>query len=133
MAGNGSGSVLVISADSARAGQVAEVFRPSGMPISIEGRGSAAAAVLGPAGPSVMVLDMSLPELDLQRLREALGDGDTVPEPLEAVERRQIAAMLRYTGGNRRKAAQLLGLARSTLLAKIRRYGLEPALSHAGV
>ena len=103
------------------------------MPISIEGRGSAAAAVLGPAGPSVMVLDMSLPELDLQRLREALGDGDTVPEPLEAVERRQIAAMLRYTGGNRRKAAQLLGLARSTLLAKIRRYGLEPALSHVGV
>src|ERR1043166_7555859 len=107
MTGNGQGSVLVISADSARAGQVAEVFRPSGMPISIEGRGSAAAAVLGPAGPSVMVLDMSLPERDLQRLREALGDGDTVPEPLEAVERRQIAAMLRYTGGNRRKAAHL--------------------------
>src|ERR1041384_2003521 len=109
MTGNGSGSVLVISADSARAGQVAEVFRPSGMPISIEGRGSAAAAVLGPSGPSVMVLDMSLPELDLQLLREALGDGNTAPEPLEAVERRQIAAMLRSTGGNRRKAASCSG------------------------
>ena len=47
-------------------------------------------------------------------------------------KRGQIAAMLRYTSGNRRKAAQLLGLARSTLLAKIRRYGLEaPAESEA--
>src|SRR6266545_4801724 len=133
MTGNGSGSVLVVSADPARAGQVAEVFRPSGMPISIEGRGSAAASVLGPTGPSVMVLDLSLPELDLQRLREALGDGNNAPEPLEAVERRQIAAMLRYTGGNRRKAAQLLGLARSTLLAKIRRYGLYPDTAPTGV
>ena len=131
MTGNGSGSVLVVSADPARAGQVAEALRPSGMPVSIEGRGSAAAAALGPTGPSVMVLDLQFPELDLQRLREALGDGNTAPEPLEAVERRQIAAMLRYTGGNRRKAAQLLGLARSTLLAKIRRYGLEPAMVHA--
>jgi len=72
------------------------------------------------------VLDLTLPELDLQRLREALGESAPPPEPLESVERRQIAAMLRHTGGNRRKAAQLLGLARSTLLAKIRRYGLEP-------
>jgi DNA-binding protein Fis len=32
--------------------------------------------------------------------------------------------MLDHTGGNRRQAAILLGIARSTLLAKIRRYGL---------
>lgn len=47
-----------------------------------------------------------------------------VPESLEAAEARHIAAMLRHTGGNRRQAALGLGVARSTLLAKIRKYGL---------
>lgn len=47
-----------------------------------------------------------------------------VPESLEAAESRHIAAMLRHTGGNRRQAAIMLGIARSTLLAKIRKYGL---------
>ena len=47
-----------------------------------------------------------------------------VPESLEAAEARHLAAMLRHTGGNWRKAAILLGIARSTLLAKIRKYGL---------
>jgi DNA-binding NtrC family response regulator len=46
------------------------------------------------------------------------------PESLEAAEARHIAAMLRFTRGNKRKAALLLGVARSTLLAKVRRYGL---------
>jgi DNA-binding protein Fis len=32
--------------------------------------------------------------------------------------------VLEYTGNNRRQAALLLGVARSTLLAKIRKYGL---------
>jgi DNA-binding NtrC family response regulator len=47
------------------------------------------------------------------------------PESLEAAEARHIAAMLRFTRGNKRKAALLLGVARSTLLAKVRRYHLE--------
>lgn len=47
------------------------------------------------------------------------------PESLEEMERRHIARTLSWTGGNRRDAARLLGIARSTLLAKIRRYGLE--------
>jgi DNA-binding NtrC family response regulator len=47
-----------------------------------------------------------------------------VPESLEAAEARHLAAVLNYTGGNRRQAALLLGVARSTLLAKIRKYGL---------
>jgi len=47
-----------------------------------------------------------------------------VPETLAAAEARHIAATLRHTGGNRRQAALLLGVARSTLLAKIRKYGL---------
>jgi DNA-binding protein Fis len=33
--------------------------------------------------------------------------------------------MLRHTAGNRRKAAHLLGISRSTLLNKVRKYGLD--------
>lgn len=120
--------VLVVSADLTRAERVAEALRTQGRTATVETRGADAAAMLGEgseASGGLLVLDLSLPELDRQRLREAMGEHAAPPEPLEAVERRQIAAMLQYTAGNRRKAAQLLGLARSTLLAKIRRYELE--------
>ncbi|MGQ0703752.1 MAG: helix-turn-helix domain-containing protein [Gemmatimonadales bacterium] len=126
--------VLIVSGDRSRAEQLAEPLRNLGTSVQTETRGAAAAAALAATtvgvpgeAPGLLVLDLSLPELDLQKLREALGEAAPPPEPLEAVERRQIAAMLRHTGGNRRKAAQLLGLARSTLLAKIRRYHLESA------
>lgn len=46
------------------------------------------------------------------------------PAPLDAAERQHIAATLRHTRGNKRQAAHLLGIARSTLLAKVRKYGL---------
>ena len=49
--------------------------------------------------------------------------GDT-PGPLDDAERHHIAATLRHTRGNKRQAAHLLGIARSTLLAKVRKYGL---------
>lgn len=121
--------VLVVSGDRERAEHLAAALRNGGgAVVTTETHGAAAAALVGSPGaetPGLLVLDLTLPELDLQRLREALGESAPPPEPLDAVERRQIAAMLRHTGGNRRKAAQLLGLARSTLLAKIRRYGLE--------
>jgi len=72
---------------------------------------------------------MSLPWIDRVALGQLLVPGvqDVPPEPLEAVERRQIHAMLQYTGGNKRRAAQLLGIARSTLIQKVRRYGIEVA------
>ena len=50
---------------------------------------------------------------------------DAEPDSLDAAERRHIALTLRYTGGNRRRAAQLLGISRSTLLHKVRKYGLD--------
>lgn len=46
------------------------------------------------------------------------------PAPLEAAEKRHIAAILTHTRGNKRQAAHLLGIARSTLLAKVRKYEL---------
>jgi transcriptional regulator with PAS, ATPase and Fis domain len=47
------------------------------------------------------------------------------PEPLEAVEGRHIEAVLRYHDGNRTRAARDLGIARATLISKIKRYGLD--------
>jgi DNA-binding NtrC family response regulator len=128
MIDNGNRPVLVVSNDPSRAERVAECLRKEGGRTTIETRGADAAALIGEGADSstgLLVLDLSLPELDRQRLREAMGEHAAPPEPLEAVERRQIAAMLQFTAGNRRKAAQMLGLARSTLLAKIRRYELE--------
>jgi DNA-binding NtrC family response regulator len=128
MIDNGNRPVLVVSNNPSRAERVAECLRKEGGRTTIETRGADAAALIGEGGDvaaGLLVLDLSLPELDRQRLREAMGEHAAPPEPLEAVERRQIAAMLQYTAGNRRKAAQMLGLARSTLLAKIRRYELE--------
>lgn len=46
------------------------------------------------------------------------------PAPLEDAERRHIAITLQHTRGNKRQAAHLLGIARSTLLAKVRKYAL---------
>ena len=119
--------VLVVTADREKAARLADSLRTSGSTVSTESSGARAAQLAGAGNgaPGVLVIDLDLPELDLTKLREALGETEPAPESLEVVERRQIAAMLRHTSGNRRKAAQMLGLARSTLLAKIRRYGLE--------
>lgn len=54
----------------------------------------------------------------------APGEEVAAPSPLEQAERRHIAATLRHTRGNKRQAAHLLGIARSTLLAKVRKYEL---------
>ena len=47
------------------------------------------------------------------------------PESLDGAEARHVSAMLRFTNGNKRQAALLLGIARSTLLAKVRKYRLQ--------
>jgi DNA-binding NtrC family response regulator len=87
--------------------------------------GPAAAQAIGDPGFDALVVDLGWPELELRRLREALAPSrDAEPDSLDAAERRHIALMLRYTGGNRRRAAQLLGISRSTLLHKVRKYGL---------
>src|SRR3954471_5687257 len=85
----------------------------------------AAAAAIGLPGFDALLLDLGLPDLDVARLREALVPAvPAAPDSLEAAERRHIALMLRHTGGNKRQAAHLLGISRSTLLHKVRKYGL---------
>ena len=52
-------------------------------------------------------------------------EGATLEEKIAALERREIAAALSATGGNRSHAAQRLGLSRQGLLNKMDRYGLK--------
>ena len=76
-------------------------------------------------GFDALMVDLGWPDLDLARLREALApEKPAEPESLEQAERRHIAFALRHTDGNKRRAAQLLGISRSTLLHKVRKYGL---------
>jgi DNA-binding NtrC family response regulator len=88
--------------------------------------GPAAAEAIGAPGFDALVVDLGWPELELKRLREVLAPSrDAEPDSLDAAERRHIALTLRYTAGNRRRAALLLGISRSTLLHKVRKYGLD--------
>lgn len=74
----------------------------------------------------LLVLDLRLPQIDLPALRRALAPTyPAAPDSLDAAERRHIAQVLRYTDGNKRQAARLLGISRSTLLNKVRKYGLD--------
>ena len=84
-----------------------------------------AAEALAQPGFDAVLLDLTAPELDLPALRHAIfPDGPVEPDALEDVERRHLALTLRHTGGNKRRAAHLLGISRSTLLNKVRKYGL---------
>jgi DNA-binding NtrC family response regulator len=124
-------NVLIASARAPVIESLADAVRSQGhQPVVQETAEGASAALASPAIDAVLI-DPSLPGLDWDQLRAVLSGAGGQPESLEAVEKRHIAAMLRHTRGNRRNAAHLLGIARSTLLAKIRKYGLDrdPALS----
>ena len=76
------------------------------------------AAVLSPSG----VIDAK--HLDL-RAPEGTDHPPGALRPLREVEREHIAAVLKAVGGKRAKAAEILGIGRTTLYEKIRRLGLE--------
>jgi len=64
-------------------------------------------------------------------VRRYLDDmGDTPPDNLHELimseaERPLIETVLKHTGGNQSRAAEMLGITRTTLRNRIRRYGLE--------
>ncbi len=66
---------------------------------------------------------------EIRATRKALQEGIlAAARPLEEMERDQILRALRETGGNRTKAAALLGISRSTMkrrLAEMRRLGID--------
>jgi DNA-binding NtrC family response regulator len=120
--------ILVLEADADRRESLLGVLRSQGHHAVAAPDAAAAAAAVSLPGFDALLLDLSAPELDLGRLREALVPTQPgVPDSLEAAERRHIALALRHTGGNKRQAAHLLGISRSTLLHKVRKYGLAGA------
>ena len=117
--------LVIVDGDAARRAEMLALLRGAGHHAAVAPDGETAAEALTRPGFELILLDLSWPELNLVRLREALA-ASAAPEPLDAVERRHIALTLRLTGGNKRRAAELLGIARSTLLHKVRKYGLSP-------
>jgi polyisoprenoid-binding protein YceI/CheY-like chemotaxis protein len=91
---------------------------------------ASAAQSIGTGGFDALLIDLGAPELDLPALRRAIAPADpSEPDTLEAAERRHLARVLRHTEGNKRQAAHLLGISRSTLLNKVRKYGLLVVLT----
>lgn len=104
----------------------AESVRLQGYQTAVHEDPAGVAQALAGPGVDAVVLDTDLPGVAWDQLRAALTpDRPAVPEPMDAIERRHILTTLRFTRGNRRNAAQLLGIARSTLLAKIRKFGID--------
>jgi DNA-binding NtrC family response regulator len=118
--------LLVLEPNAERRDALLGMLRSHGhQAVAAPGR-EAAAAAIGLPGFDLLLLDLSIAELDLGRLREALAPAEPgLPDSLAAAERRHIALTLRHTGGNKRQAAHLLGISRSTLLHKVRKYGLQ--------
>jgi len=117
--------VLMLERDPERREALLGMLRSAGHYAVAAPDAPAAAAAIGLPGFDALLLDLGLPDLDVARLREALAPAvPAAPDSLEAAERRHIALMLRHTGGNKRQAAHLLGISRSTLLHKVRKYGL---------
>jgi DNA-binding NtrC family response regulator len=120
--------LLVLERDPVRREALLGVLRAAGHHAVAAPDPSAAAAAIGQPGFDALLLDLGLPELDPARLREALAPAEAAaPGTLEAAERRHIALALRHTRGNKRQAALVLGISRSTLLHKVRKYGLAAA------
>jgi DNA-binding NtrC family response regulator len=117
--------ILVVSADPARRDDLAGLLQP-GPHRSIAATDPGAALEQIDHGIDAIVLDLALPDLDISALRRALSVGDkSEPDSLEAAERRHLSLVLRHTSGNKRQAAHILGISRSTLLNKVRKYGLQ--------
>jgi polyisoprenoid-binding protein YceI len=122
--------LLVLERDASRRERLIGVLRGAGHHAAAAPDAPAAAVAIGVPGFDTLVLDLEFPDLDLGVLRQALVPAQPgEPDSLAAAERRHIALTLRHTNGNKRRAAQLLGISRSTLLNKVRKYGLVVALA----
>jgi DNA-binding NtrC family response regulator len=118
--------VLVLDRDPDRRERVLGLLRGGGHHAVAAPDGPAAAEAIALPGFDALLLDLGWPDLDLAGLRAVLApERPAEPDSLEQAERRHIALALRHTAGNKRRAAQLLGISRSTLLHKVRKYGLE--------
>lgn len=69
----------------------------------------------------------SLPNYFLENTTHIVDDGlaDLRLKTLEDVEKDHIKKIIAFTGGNKTKAAQILGISRISLLSKVKKYKLE--------
>ncbi len=117
--------LLVVVPNSERRSGILELLRDGEHQVEAYPDAASAAESMRESGFDTLVLDLGTPNLDLTALRQAMSPAEAVPpESLEMAERRHLAHVLRFTDGNKRKAAHLLGISRSTLLNKVRKYGL---------
>src|SRR5688572_10275021 len=115
--------LLVVGADPERRRAFSEPLRTAGVAVFETADPVVAAESLASPGFDAALVDLGLTSMDLSALRAAMAPGDPAPpDSLADAERRHIARTLRHTGGNRRQAALILGISRSTLLHKIRKY-----------
>jgi len=111
--------------DTERRERLTKALAAAGHPVVSAGSGAEAVAALSVPGLGGVLLDLSLPGLDRAALSRSLAPATALPpDSLNDAERRHIALALTHTRGNKRQAALLLGISRSTLLHKIRRYDL---------
>jgi DNA-binding NtrC family response regulator len=117
---------LLVIGSGERAARLAAVLRGAGYAVAAAPDGATARAAMAEPGITALVADLAVPELDRGALLAALApEVGAIPVTIEEMERRQIVAALRFTGGNRREAARILGIARSTLHVKLHRYSID--------
>ena len=121
--------VLLVSAHEGKAEDVVRTLRDAGYHTVICRDPTHLREALAEHHEDMMLLDLDLSGLDRAVLAEAFTSRQSGSPPLslEDVVRRHVISVLHFTQGNKRRAAQILGIARSTLIQKVRRLGVEDA------
>jgi DNA-binding NtrC family response regulator len=117
--------LLLFEPDPDRRRLLAAALRDAGARVLEADDEKSAAESLQGGGLDGALVSFGVPELDVAALATAICPSvPALPVSLDAAERLHIARTLEHTAGNRRQAALILGISRSTLLHKIRKYGL---------